>query len=111
MNNPQAQGVKTGNERDYVKEKDGQQLAVGFYNLHQGGIQVGRVLVVGSVVDSVEHWDLWEQYRQPSWANQKQEISFEYTGEPISVAEFEGTIGPKSTYIVAECRQVTRTGT
>lgn len=95
-------------DQDLVREKDGKQIGVGFFTLIQNGIQTGRLLVVPDKGIMVEHWDLWRMFRQPSWALTRQEITFEYVGEPISVAEFMRDIGANSTYIVAKCEQIKR---
>lgn len=94
-------------DQDLVREKDGQQIGVGYFTLIQGGIQTGRLLVVPDGGLMVEHWDLWQAFRQPSWALTRQELTFEYVGEPIGVTEFTSAIGQNSTYIVARCQTVT----
>lgn len=103
--------LKTKNHpqvQDVTRTQDGQQIGVGYYILLQADIEVGRLLVVdtGSGT-SAEHWDLWSSYRQPSWSNTKQDLSFTYNGEPISLTDFQRGIGSGSTYIIAQCSQQT----
>lgn len=94
--------------RDMTRKQDGQQIAVGYYQLYQGTIQVGRLLVIESLPgNSAEHWDLWSTFRQPSVYNVRQEILYVYVSEPISEAEFTRDILTGSTYIIAKCQQQT----
>lgn len=97
------------NDQDLVREKDGKQIGIGYYTLIQNGMQTGRLLVVRESENSdvmVEHWELFHSFRQPSWALTSQGITFEYVGEPISLATYTGAIARNSTYIVARCQQV-----
>ncbi|MBK8254510.1 MAG: hypothetical protein IPK82_17810 [Polyangiaceae bacterium] len=91
-------------KKDFVS--DGQQIGIGLFQLFQGGLQVGRLLVqhVGELME--EHWDLWQTFRQPSWVNVRQDLMFEYVGEPIGLEDYRSTIRPQSTYIIASCRTV-----
>jgi hypothetical protein len=92
--------------RDITRSQDSQQIGVGYYILRQATIQVGRLLVVETRSGaSTEHWDLWFGFRQPSWANTQQDITFQYEGEPISVTQFQQGISTGSTYIIAQCEQ------
>ncbi|XXY45975.1 hypothetical protein WME91_38825 [Sorangium sp. So ce269] len=95
-------------EQDMTRTQDGQQIGVGYYALRQATIQVGRLLVVEIRPGmSTEHWDLWAGFRQPSWSNTRQDISFEYKGEPISVKDFQQGIRAGCTYIIAQCEHQT----
>ena len=98
-------------DKDHVRERDGQQLGVGLYSLFQADLQVGRVLVLEDGNDMVEHWDLWNGFRQPSWANRDVGLQFIYTGEPTKLEAFRAAIGGRNTYIVARCTQVQPDGT
>lgn len=95
-------------EQDITRSQDGQQIGVGYYTLRQATIEVGRLLVVETNQGtSTEHWDLSPRFRQPSWSNTRQDIVFEYKGEPISLKEFVQGIRTGCTYIIAQCKHQT----
>ena len=91
-----------------ARSQDGLQVGIGFYVVKQFEDQVGRLLVEEiSAGKTIEHWDLWATYRQPSRFNISQELVIEYQAASMKLSDFKDGFTTGSTYIVAQCEQNT----
>ncbi|MEZ4311709.1 MAG: S8 family serine peptidase [Polyangiaceae bacterium] len=97
-----------GGAANLSKSTDSLQMGIGFYEIEQGGIVVGKLLVLEGLAEgqTIEHWGLSPEYRMPSQLNRLQDLRFRYIGPPQQTAEaFKAGLEADTMYIQANCVQ------